>query len=151
MIEVDVKGLTVDPLTKMPLLVLKSKNSKEILPLWIGVFEANSIALELEKVKKPRPLTYDLFKNIFDTLDIDVKKVYISQLKSGTFYATIDVFSNGKTHSIDARPSDAINIALRCKAPIYVSKEIFEKIKEEEKEDINLEELEELIKIEDTT
>jgi len=147
MVEMYVKGLTLDPLTQMPVIVLKSKSSDEILPLWIGVFEANSIALELENIKKPRPMTYDLIKNIFDTLDINVEKVYITDIKTGTFYAKIEIILNGKTHIIDARPSDAINIALRCNAPIYVSNEVFQKIKKEESEELNLEDLEELIEV----
>ena len=147
MVEMYVNGLTLDPLTQMPVIVLKSKSSDEILPLWVGVFEANSIALELENIKKPRPMTYDLIKNIFDTLDVNVKKVYITDVKSGTFYAKIEISLNGKAHTVDARPSDAINIALRCNAPIYVSNEVFQKIKKEEDEEINLEDLEELIEI----
>ena len=147
MVEMDVKGLTVDPFTQMPVLILKSKNSKDILPLWIGTFEANSIALELENIKKPRPMTYDLIKNILDTLDINVRKIYITDIEKGTFYAKLEIVSNGsgKTEVIDARPSDAINIALRCKAPILVSKEVIKKVKEEEEEEINLEDLEEII------
>ena len=147
MVEMYVKGLTLDPLTQMPIIVLKSKSSDEILPLWIGVFEANSIALELENIKKPRPMTYDLIKNIFDTLDVSVEKVYITDIETGTFYAKIEIILNGKTHTIDARPSDAINIALRCNAPIYVSNEVFQKIKKEESEELNLEDLEELIEV----
>ena len=149
MVEMDVKGLTVDPFTQMPIVVLKSKNSEEVLPLWIGTFEANSIALELENIKKPRPMTYDLIKSILDTLNVDVKRVYISDLENGTFYAKIEVISNGngETNLIDARPSDAINIALRCKAPIFVSKEVIEKVKKEEEEELSLEDLEEIIEI----
>ncbi len=147
MLEMYVKGLTLDPLTQMPVIVLKSKSSDEILPLWIGVFEANSIALQLENIKKPRPMTYDLIKNIFDTLDVNVEKVYITDIKTGTFYAKIEIILNGKTHIIDARPSDAINIALRCNAPIYVSNEVFQKIKKEESEELNLKDLEELIEV----
>ncbi|RUM58424.1 MAG: bifunctional nuclease family protein [Persephonella sp.] len=147
MIEMYVKGITVDPFTQMPILVLKGKETNDILPLRIGNFEGNSIALELEKVKKPRPLTYDLVRNILDTLNVAVNRIVISDMKDGIFYANIEIRLNGEIFNIDARPSDAINIALRCNSPIYVSKSILEKIKKENEEELDIEELEELIEV----
>ena len=147
MVEMYVKGITVDPFTQMPILVLKGKDTKDILPLRIGNFEGNSIALELEKVKKPRPLTYDLVRNILDTLNAVVNKIVISDMKDGIFYANMEIELNGEMFNIDARPSDAINIALRCNSPIYVSKNILEKIKKENEEELDIEELEELIEV----
>jgi bifunctional DNase/RNase len=143
MVEVSVKGITLDPITNMPVVVLKSKNSNDILPLWIGVFEANAIATILENIQRPRPMTHDLMKNIFDTLNAQVKHVYISDIVGDTYYAKIIVNSNGSEHMIDARPSDAINLALRCNVPIYVSEEILEKIKKELEMELEEDELEE--------
>jgi bifunctional DNase/RNase len=143
MVEMSVQGITLDPITNMPVVVLKSKDSNDVLPLWIGVFEANAIASILENIQRPRPMTHDLMKNIFDTLKANVKYVYISDIVGDVYYAKIVVNSNGDEYLIDARPSDAINLALRCNVPIYASEGVLERIKKELDSQLNEEELEE--------
>ena len=124
-----IKGLMVDPITNMPIIILKSDDEKNILPIWVGIFEANAIALKIEKIDTPRPMTHDLLKNIIQELSFSVKEIIISELKDSTFYALINLELNGKTHYIDARPSDAIALALRTEAPILVEEEVIEQAK----------------------
>jgi len=125
MVEMEVQGITLDPITNMPVLLLKSKENDEILTIWIGVFEANSIAMYLESITYPRPLTYDLFTNILNLLSTSVESVTIHTLKDNTYYASIILKDQqGKTVEIDARPSDAINVALRSGCLILVSEEV---------------------------
>jgi len=121
--EVEVWGIAIDPFNQSPIVVLKNKeNPKEVLPIWIGHPEASGIMMFLNGVDFVRPLTYDLVKNILENLNVEVEKVEISDLKEGTYYATIYLrTANGDLKTIDARPSDAINIALRAGAPIYVA------------------------------
>ncbi|ACO04735.1 MAG TPA: bifunctional nuclease family protein [Persephonella sp.] len=124
MIEMSVQGITLDPVTNMPIVVLKGKESEDILPIWIGIFEANAIAMQLEGVERPRPMTHDLIKNLINSLSASVEYIHIHDLKANTYYAEISLILNGERIVIDSRPSDAINIALRCNAPIYVSEAV---------------------------
>ena len=122
--EMRVAGLTVDPFTNMPIIILKDMEDKSAVPIWIGLLEASAIATELEKIQLPRPMTHDLLKNILDDFKVDVMKVEVNDLQDNTFYATIYLKMGNKKHAIDSRPSDAIAIALRTNSPIYVSEEV---------------------------
>ncbi len=126
-IEMVVKGLTLDPLTNMPIVILKDLEEKRVLPIWIGLFEANAIALELEKITTPRPMTHDLMRDLIVGLDAHVTKIVVNDLKNSTFYAVIHLSMNGSQVVVDSRPSDAIALALRSNAPIYVSAEVVNK------------------------
>src|SRR5277367_6652486 len=119
-VEMKIRGLMVDPVSNMPIVVLKDVNGTAILPIWVGVYEANAIALEIEKVSTPRPMTHDLIRNLLFGLETGVKKVVVSDLKEDTFYAVIWLERNGELISVDSRPSDALAIALRLDCPIYV-------------------------------
>jgi len=119
-IEMKIRGLMMDPVTNMPIVILKDVNSNTILPIWVGVYEANAIALEIEKVTTPRPMTHDLIKSLLRGLQAGVKKVVVSDLKDDTFYAVIWLERDGEIISIDSRPSDALAVALRLDCPIYV-------------------------------
>jgi bifunctional DNase/RNase len=119
-IEMKIRGLMMDPVTNMPIVILKDVNGNTILPIWVGVFEANAIALEIEKVSTPRPMTHDLIKNVLLGLETGVRKVVVNELKDDTFYALIWLERNGELISIDSRPSDALALALRLDCPIYV-------------------------------
>ena len=123
-VEMKIRGLMVDPVTNMPIVVLKDVNGIAILPIWVGVYEANAIALEIEKVATPRPMTHDLIRNLLFGLETGVKKVVVSDLKEDTFYAVIWLERNGEMISIDSRPSDALAIALRLDCPIYVEETV---------------------------
>ncbi len=119
-VEMKIRGLTMDPVTQMPIVVLKDVNGNTVLPIWVGIFEANAIALEIEKVSTPRPMTHDLLKTVLLGLEAAVKKVVVSDLKDDTFYALIWLEHAGEMISIDSRPSDALALALRLDCPIYV-------------------------------
>ena len=123
-VEMKIRGLMVDPVTNMPIVVLKDINGTAILPIWVGVYEANAIALEIEKVATPRPMTHDLIRNLLFGLETGVKKVVVSDLKDDTFYAVIWLERNGEMISVDSRPSDALAIALRLDCPIYVEETV---------------------------
>ena len=123
-VEMKIRGLMVDPVTNMPIVVLKDVNGNAILPIWVGVYEANAIALEIEKVNTPRPMTHDLIRNLLFGLDTGVRKVVVSDLKDDTFYAVIWLERNGELISVDSRPSDALAIALRLDCPIYVEETV---------------------------
>src|SRR5215831_20847045 len=110
-VEMKIRGLMVDPVTNMPIDVLKDVNGTAILPIWVGIYEANAIALEIEKVATPRPMTHDLIRNLLFGLEAGVKKVVVSDLKEDTFYALIWVEHEGRLISIDSRPSDALAVA----------------------------------------
>jgi len=122
-----IKGLVVDPISKMPIVVLEDPLSDRILPIWIGVFEANAIALSLEGVPTPRPMTHDLIKNFLDQLNIVVEKIVVNDVRDNTFYAVIHCRLNDIPYVIDSRPSDAIALALRTQAPIFVDEEVIRK------------------------
>lgn len=123
-IEMRIRGLMMDPVTNMPIVVLKESNGEAVLPIWVGLYEANAIALEIEKVSTPRPMTHDLIKNVLMGLDTVVHKVVVSELKDDTFFAVIWIEQNGRAVSIDSRPSDALALALRMDCPIYVDEEV---------------------------
>ena len=129
MVEMKVEGLTLDPLTNMPIIILKDTNGERALPIWVGFFEANAIALEIEKIATPRPMTHDLMKNLITDMAGEVNHILVSELKDNTFYRAINMVSNGATLNIDSRPSDAIALALRVKAPIYVNETVIEAAK----------------------
>ena len=124
LIKMTVRGIALDPITNMPIVILKDPEERRALPIWVGIFEANAIALELEKVSTPRPMTHDLLKNILEGLGITVQQVIVNDLKENTFYATIELNYNGSVVSIDSRPSDAIALALRVNAPIFVTENV---------------------------
>ena len=124
-----IRGLMMDPVSNMPIVVLKDVNSEIVLPIWVGVYEANAIALEIEKVTTPRPMTHDLIKNVLVGLDTRVHKVVVSELKEDTFYAVIWLERDGHIISIDSRPSDALAIALRLDCPIFVDDEVLKSSK----------------------
>jgi bifunctional DNase/RNase len=123
-VEMKIRGLMMDPVNNMPIVVLKDVNGTAILPIWVGIYEANAIALEIEKVATPRPMTHDLIRNLLFGLEAGVKKVVVSDLKDDTFYAVIWVEKNGEMISVDSRPSDALAIALRLDCPIYVEETV---------------------------
>jgi uncharacterized protein len=128
-VEMKIRGLMMDPVTNMPIVVLKDLNGNSILPIWVGIYEANAIALEIEKVQTPRPMTHDLLKNVLLGLDVRVQKVVVSELKEDTFYALIWVERGGQIMSIDSRPSDALALALRVDCPIFVDEEVLKNSK----------------------
>jgi len=125
--EMKVSGLTVDPYTNTPIVMLKDLEEKEVVPIWIGFFEASAIATQLEKVQLYRPMTHDLIKNLLDTLGVTVIKIEVTELRENTFFAIIHLEMDGTHFAIDARPSDAIALALRTDVPIYVHEEVIKK------------------------
>ena len=128
-VEMKIRGLMMAPVTNMPIVILKDLDGKSVLPIWVGVYEANAIALEIEKVATPRPMTHDLIKNVFLGLTTGVRKVVVSELKDDTFYAVIWVEHNGDLIAIDSRPSDALAVALRLDCPIYVEDDVLKSSK----------------------
>jgi len=128
-IEMKIRGLMMDPVSNMPIVVLKDVQGTAILPIWVGVYEANAIALEIEKVQTPRPMTHDLLKNLLLGLEVQVQKVVVSELKDDTFYAIIWMERDGEIISMDSRPSDALALALRLDCPIYVSEQVLKNSK----------------------
>lgn len=123
----DVKALIVDPVANMPVVILRDVEDKNFLPIWVGVFEANAIALQLEGVSTPRPLTHDLLKATISLLGASVDQIVITRLHENTFYAEIHLTAGGAAVVVDSRPSDAIALALRTSAPIFVEEEVLEK------------------------
>ena len=128
-IEMSIKGLMVDPITNMPIVILRDKEGQKVLPIWVGIFEANAIALQIENVATPRPMTHDLLRNVIQDLKASVQKVVVCDLQENTFYALIYLSLNGDTLAIDARPSDAIALALRTRAPIFVEDAVIDNAK----------------------
>jgi uncharacterized protein len=126
-IEFKIKGLMMDPLTNSPIVVLQEASSDTLLPIWVGIFEANAIALQIEKVDTPRPMTHDLIKGLLNHLNVKVTKIVVTELKDNTFYALIFLNADGKIVTVDSRPSDAIALALRTDSPIYVTEEVLSK------------------------
>jgi bifunctional DNase/RNase len=129
MVEMKVEGLTLDPLTNMPIIILKDLAGDKALPIWVGYFEANAIALEIEKINTPRPMTHDLLNNMISSLQAKIKHILVTDLKDNTFFAEISVIQNGSDMTIDCRPSDAIALALRSKSPIFVEEKVIESAK----------------------
>ena len=128
-IEMKIRGLMMDPVTNMPIVILKDVNGTAVLPIWVGIYEANAIALEIEKVSTPRPMTHDLLKNLLLGLDTRVHKVVVNELRDDTFYALIWLYREGQAISIDSRPSDALALALRVDCPIFVEDEVLKNSK----------------------
>lgn len=126
-VEMQIRGLMMDPVTNMPIIVLKDVSSDQVLPIWVGIFEANAIALELEKTATPRPMTHDLLRNVARGLNARVEKVVVSEMREDTFYAVIWMEQAGERVTIDARPSDAIALALRSDCPIYVARDVLDR------------------------
>jgi hypothetical protein len=128
-VEMKIRGLMMDPVTNMPIVILKDVNGTAVLPIWVGIYEANAIALEIEKVSTPRPMTHDLMKNLLLGLETRVHKVVVSDLREDTFYALIWLERDGETITIDSRPSDALALALRVDCPIFVEEEVLKNSK----------------------
>ena len=129
MIEMNIKGLMVDPITNMPIIILRDSEGQKVLPIWVGVFEANAIALQIENIQTPRPMTHDLLRNVIQDLQATVEKVVVYDLKENTFYAMIHLQTPAGPVTIDARPSDAIALALRTRAPILVDEKVIDSAK----------------------
>jgi hypothetical protein len=129
-VEMKIRGLMMDPVSNMPIVLLKDVGGDTVLPIWVGVYEANAIALEIEKVSTPRPMTHDLIKNVLTGLDALVHKVVVTELKEDTFYAVIWLEREGHVISIDSRPSDALALALRVDCPIFVEDEVLKNSKQ---------------------
>ncbi len=128
-VEMKIRGLMMDPVTNMPIVILKDVNGTAVLPIWVGIYEANAIALEIEKVTTPRPMTHDLIKNVLLGLETRVSKVVVNDLRDDTFFAVISLERDGQMISIDSRPSDALALALRVDCPIYVEEEVLKNSK----------------------
>jgi len=129
-VEMQIRGLIIDRDTNMPIVILKDVASDALLPIWVGIFEANAIAMELEKTATPRPMTHDLLRNLARGLNATVRKVVVSELRDDTFYAVIWMEQEGETVTLDARPSDAIALALRWDCPIYASRAVLDNAKQ---------------------
>jgi uncharacterized protein len=128
-IEMSIKGLMVDPISNMPIVILRDKEGTRTLPIWVGMFEANAIALQIENISTPRPMTHDLLRNVIQDLKASVEKIVVCDLQDGTFYALIYLRVNGESLAIDSRPSDAIALALRTRAPIFVEETVIDSAK----------------------
>ncbi|HVT05524.1 MAG TPA: bifunctional nuclease family protein [Thermoanaerobaculia bacterium] len=126
LVPMSVKGLMLDPISNSPIVVLRDEKDQIFLPIWVGIFEANAIALQLENVETPRPMTHDLLRTVLDTLEAKVTRVVINDLRESTFFARIFLTNTTTDHEIDARPSDAIALALRVSAPIFVHQSVLD-------------------------
>ncbi len=126
-VEMKIRGLMIDPVSQMPIIILKNSDGSSVLPIWVGIFEANAIAMQLEAIVSPRPQTHDLLKNVILGLKAQVQRVVITDLKDNTFFAQIHLLRNGEAMTIDARPSDAMALALRTASPIFVEPEVLSK------------------------
>jgi hypothetical protein len=126
-VEMKVRTVALDPVSNLPIVILRDEEEKRSLPIWVGMFEANAIALELDKISTPRPMTHDLLKNVLDSLDAQVAKIVVNDLKENTFFAMIHLRVGDTEITVDSRPSDAIALALRVAAPIYVDEEVVRK------------------------
>lgn len=120
LIEMSIKGLMIDPVTNMPIVILRDEDGQRTLPIWVGPVEANAIALQIENVAPPRPMTHDLLRNVLTDLGALLTRVVITALKDGTFFAYLELSRAGALTYVDARPSDALALALRTKAPVFV-------------------------------
>lgn len=129
LVEMTIKGLMVDPITNMPIIILRDKDGQKVLPIWVGVFEANAIALQIENIQTPRPMTHDLLRNVIQDLQAAVEKIVVCDLRENTFYALIHLQTPVGPVAIDARPSDAIALALRTRAPILVEERVIDNAK----------------------
>jgi hypothetical protein len=123
-VEVRIRGLVMDPATNMPIVVLKDVGSDAVMPIWVGIFEANAIAIEIEKMAAPRPMTHDLTRNLVQHLNAELERIVITEIKDDTFYAVLWLKQGGEQIAVDARPSDAIALALRADCPIFVAEHV---------------------------
>lgn len=128
-VEMKVRGLALDPASNMPIIILRDEEEKRSLPIWVGLFEANAIALELEKIATPRPMTHDLIKNILESVEAKVEKIVVNDLRDNTFFALIHLRLGEEEITVDSRPSDAIALALRAGAPIFVDEDVVRRAK----------------------
>src|SRR6266487_4764923 len=128
-VEMKIRALLMDPVTNTPIVILKDAGGDTVLPIWVGIFEASAIQLEIEKVSTPRPMTHDLIKNVLAGLDAHVHKVVVTELKEDTFYAVIWMERDGRIISVDSRPSDALALALRVDCPIFVEDDVLKSSK----------------------
>ena len=128
-IEVRIRGLMMDPATNMPIVVLKDIGSDTVMPIWVGIFEANAIAIEIEKVSAPRPMTHDLTRNLMRNMNAQLEKIVITELRDDTFFAVLWIRQDDELMTVDARPSDAIALALRADCPIFVSEQVMQSAK----------------------
>jgi bifunctional DNase/RNase len=126
-VEMKIKALIFDPVSNMPIIVLKSENDEDVLPIWVGIFEANAIAVRMENIVTPRPMTHDLLKSVIEGLQAKIRGVEITDLKDNTFFAVIRLDLDGRSLEIDSRPSDAMALALRAGAPIFVRRSVLDK------------------------
>jgi bifunctional DNase/RNase len=126
-LEMQVKGLMIDPVTQSPIIVLRDASGEAVLPIWVGIFEANAIAVMLERIPPPRPMTHDLLRSLVETLRARVERVVITDLRDNTFYALIHLLRGDERLAVDARPSDAMALALRTNSPIFVEDTVLEK------------------------
>ena len=124
--EFKIKGLMMDPITNSPIVILQDIEINTLLPIWVGIFEANAIALQIERIDTPRPMTHDLIKNLLFQFGANIEKIVVTHLKENTFYAQIHLEYLGRTNMIDSRPSDAIALALRTDSPIFVTEEVIQ-------------------------
>jgi bifunctional DNase/RNase len=125
-IEMTIKGLMIDPLTSTRIVVLQDREGQRVLPIWVGLCEANAIAVQIENSTMPRPMTHDLLKNVIEDLHAQVERIVVSDLKENTFFALIHLRVQGEPVAVDARPSDAIALALRTRSPIFVEDHVIE-------------------------
>lgn len=137
--EVKIRSLLMDPNTNSPIVLLKELDGEAILPIWVGPYEANSIANEIEKLAMQRPMTHDLLRNVIVHLGGEVRRVIVTELKERTFYAVIEIYRNGEVILMDSRPSDAIALALRVDCPIFIRDEVFELSKQDDSEPVAFE------------
>jgi bifunctional DNase/RNase len=128
-IEMKVRGLALDPVSNMPIIILRDEEDRRSLPIWVGIFEANAIALELEKISTPRPMTHDLLKNVLESVEAKVEKIVVNDLRENTFFAVIHLRLGEEEITVDSRPSDAIALALRVSAPILVEEDVVRRAK----------------------
>jgi bifunctional DNase/RNase len=140
LVPMTIKGLMLDPVSNSPIVVLKDEEEKFFLPIWVGIFEANAIALQLENVATPRPMTHDLLKDMIGQLEGRVMRIVINDLRDSTFFAQIRVLTGGKTLEVDARPSDAIALALRTEAPIFVAQAVLDQAQTISPENVEVDE-----------
>jgi bifunctional DNase/RNase len=129
LIEMSIRGLTIDPATNMPIVILRDVDNQRALPIWVGPVEANAIALQVENVSLPRPMTHDLIRNLLQDLGATLQRVLITDLQDGTFFAYLEILREGEVLLVDARPSDALALSLRTSAPVFVESSVLERAK----------------------
>ena len=129
LIEMQVKGLMIDPVQSVPIIILRDEDNQRALPIWVGPVEANAIALQIENVSPARPMTHDLLRNLLEELGATLKRVIIADLRGGTFYAYLELLRGGEVLFVDARPSDAIALSMRAKVPIFVDTKVLDQVR----------------------